>query len=172
MDITTLLWLLIYALIFGGQSGEAQTAAPIENQREIYAVLNFGDVVFNPSDWMITFAQETGASTSVGWSSSTLGGVATVSLLPTGTTFDQAWFDGLMQYYQPYTVVGECAAEGVRLLEINGVSNGANYVTRYWIADFGGDRVLTVHLVFSEDLAQFLDQYGTVMFPNLPSCDA
>lgn len=83
---------------------------------------------------------------------------------------DDGW-DTILQVYDSYEETAQCGLQGLRLFEFDLVYNGFDYQMRYWIEPVTEQRIGNFSLVFLADDAAQLDEYATLLYPELPSCE-
>jgi hypothetical protein len=68
-------------------------------------------------------------------------------------------------------MIDECRSEqGLRLYELEAVSQEVDYNIRYWSENDTNERIITTMFTFPFGSEDVMDEYSIALFPELPNC--
>lgn len=177
--LLTALVMLTAAVIAALGAVSAQDAGPF-GERELHAVLGYGDQVFEPGMWLARGREFTDRTTAQ-WDSQLLGGLAYADFLhyddeiraeQMAGRFDTEWFNVTLRNYDEWTQTASCAFDNLLLREFTVRVGEQKYLMRYWIELVTPERVLTFFMVFPATSPDVLDVYAERFRPGASKCGA
>lgn len=74
--------------------------------------------------------------------------------------------------YESYQLLAECRTDnGLRLYQFSAVDSGLTYDINFWAQNDTDTRVISMMLVFPAESDALMDDYSSVLFPELTSCN-
>jgi hypothetical protein len=153
--------------------------SPGPDEEDEDAALDYTGDVFDPSEWEQSHVLGD-ESVSVTWQNIPLSAVVflQVIIFPCGYEepdlnrfFNDDHWDALFANYDSYEMIDECRSEqGLRLYELEAVSQEVDYNIRFWSENDANDRIITTMLTFPFGSEEVMDDYSIALFPELPNC--
>ncbi len=163
--------LLLLLLLGGTTSQEVDQRPPRTSQTyETGQMVRYSRQYFTNDAWRQLDFPTSGNLPVIAFVSDVYGAVVAIGSAATDSEINYQWLNGLMANYRPWLLTAQCQQGSIQLFEMKGEFAGRAYLTRYWIAPWRADRLLTVHLVFPIERQVDLNHYSQLLFPELPSC--
>jgi hypothetical protein len=152
---------------------------PVPGEEDVEIALDHGGDVFDPAEWEGSHVVNED-SVSVTWQNIPLSALAFIQVIifPCGYEepdlnhfFNDEHWEALFANYDSYEMIDECRSEqGLRLYELEAVSQEVDYNIRYWSENDTNERIITTMLTFPFGSEDVMDEYSIALFPELPNC--
>jgi hypothetical protein len=153
--------------------------APGPGEEDEDAALDYAGDVFDPAEWERSHVLGD-ESVSVTWQNIPLSALVflQVIIFPCGYEepdlnrfFNDEHWEALLANYDSYEIIDECRSEqGLRLYELEAVSQEVDYNIRYWSENDTNERIITTMFTFPFGSEDLMDEYSIELFPELPNC--
>jgi hypothetical protein len=153
--------------------------APGPSEEDVEIALDYGGDVFDPAEWEQSHVVDE-EIVSVTWQNIPLSALVflQVIIFPCGYEepdlnrfFNDEHWEALFANYDSYEMIDECRSEqGLRLYELEAVSQEVDYDIRFWSENDTNDRIITTMLTFPFGSEDLMDEYSIELFPELPNC--
>ncbi|MBI5943740.1 MAG: hypothetical protein HY864_05175 [Chloroflexi bacterium] len=153
--------------------------SPEPVQGDIDRALGFTDDIFSGSDWVRSYTVES-SRVFVTFAADPLSALAFVEALifPCGYAaadldafFNAENWQVIFENYESYEAASECkSGESLRLYQFDAVDEGYEYKINYWALSDTDTRVMGLMTVFLAESKSLMDEYSSVLFPELASC--
>lgn len=152
---------------------------PEPTQDDINRALAYTDEIFSGSDWVRSYTVES-SRVFVTFAADPLSALAFVEALVFPCGYADADLDAffnaenwgiIFENYESYEAVSECEFGGsLRLYQFNAVDEGYEYEINYWALNDTDTRVMGLMIVFLAESRSLMDEYSSVLFPELTGC--
>lgn len=159
--------------------GPSDACGPIlPSEDDVRFALSFGSQHLDPLQWVRSYTVEP-YKVSVTRKNDTEGAIAFTEYLLFNCGYSQADLDNYFSdenfnivfgNYDSHTLQKFCENKGLALYEYQAVTEGMDFLARYWVKQESDKRLLVFMLVFPQANQNTLNSYAQKIFPDLTHC--